>query len=254
MSYWPDGYLITVAYQLVRRLDWDRITQIESTLTRADFTTVFDDLRAQGIEVASDGDDEITYRDAAAEAAARPRIAHLRSLVARLRTAGAAAFADPGDLPERLHCTLDHPREWFGVPDDRVDRVEIINFTDMPPDDPRWRSRSRVAECSELRMLKLVSVRLDALPLDIDLGRLDKLVALNLDANRLTALPAELAAARSLEWLSLNENPITAESLEPLRALPRLRYLGLIGTKAKADVDRVRAFVPHDCVIQRVAG
>jgi hypothetical protein len=253
MANWPDGYLISVAYQLVRRLEWDRITT-DSTLSLAAFTNVFDRLRALDIEVASDGDDDVTYRDAAAETAARPLLAELRALVSRLRTAGAAAYVDPGDLPERLHCTVEYPREWFGVPDGELERVEILNFTDMPPEDPRWRARSRVADCRELRLLKLVSVRLDVSALDIDLGRLSKLVALNLDANRLTALPSELAAAASLEWLSLNENPITAESLEPLRALPRLRYLGLIRTNAQAGPDRVRAIVPRDCVIQYVAG
>lgn len=254
MNDWPDGYLVTVAYQLVRRLDWERITVADATLARADFTSVFDALRVHGIEPTSDGPDELTYSGTAVKAAVQPLLARLRALVARVRAAGAVAFAAPGDLPERLHCTLDHPREFFGVPDGPLDRVEIINFTDMPEHDLRWLARSRVGECGALRMLKLVSVHLSSFPLDIELGRLTKLVALNLDANKLAALPPEISAARSLEWLSLNENPLTAEGLEPLRALPRLRYLGLIRTAARSELDRVRALVPEQCVIQYVAG
>jgi hypothetical protein len=254
MTDWTDGYVVTLAYQLVRRLDWDRLAAIDGKLSRTDFKIVFDGLRSHGIEVFSDGVDELTYRNDAAQAAVPALLAQLRALVARLRTAGAAAFTDPTDMPERLHCTLNQPREWFGVPEDRLDRVQILNFTDMPADDSCWLARSRVAQCSALRLLKLVSVRLDASSLDIELGHLDELLALNLDANRLTALPPEIADARSLEWLSLNQNPITADSLEPLSGLPRLRYLGLVGTEAKAEVDRVRAIVPRECVIQCLPG
>ncbi len=139
----------------------------------------------------------------------------------RLVPAAAAAAACAAPRPERplcLHFSLLTPSTFFppaALPQNQFDCIDLSDNA---------------------------IVRLEGLP------KLPRLAALHLASNRVARVARGLeAAAPALEWLTLTNNRLAAVAdLEPLGALPRLKYLSLIDNPVTAQPG-YRAFLIARC-------
>lgn len=246
MNEWDDAYLVAVADSLAFALSptsWTRLAAYDSGLQRSALTEPLAALAQAGVQV-SFGDGSLPGLEGADPIA----IGRLREAVRRMRELAPHALGDPPLAVDRFLCTDPWPRIYgSAVLEHRpATPVHVVQESDTATDVDRWQRLERLHTLSDLRVLILFGApgSLGAL----DLEKFGALTILDLEGSRLSSLPPSIVRAARLEVLYLGRNSLSIDALGGLRALPRLRYVGLrdSGIDARA-AGSLRALLPPGC-------
>ena len=247
MSYEP-GYTAAVADGLVFALRgevWARLSAHDGAINLATVKAELARLRKLGVRI-DFGDGEV----AAVPDTAGSVIATLEDQLRRIREVAPIALASGADTFARVMCTDPWPRIYTTAVLKWPSRtpVHVVQASDLAAVLEQWEKVPELAKFSELRTLRLFGSPLDGWPWPLELGVFRELQALDLATSRLRAVPRDIANATALEAIELADNPLDAGSLDVLAALPRLRYVGLRGTRIEAaQLAGLRAKLPEGC-------
>jgi hypothetical protein len=222
---WSDGYVVAVAWDALfnYRHSWDRLEEVDATLSVEELDQLLDAVRAAGNEVGPETPPHLRHGDAV-----EAQVARLFALLERVRRAVKAAFVGAQFLPDQIWGTCRFPRSYLTLPSAALapaQEVMIIHLGDLTPRSAGWQQRARLVDYPNLEVLKLFSMELGRHPFGIDLPRLARLQYLDLRGNVFDEVPLQALRCASLRYLALSDNPLTA--LPDLSALPRLEYLEL---------------------------
>ena len=244
------GYVVAVADSLVFSLlddEWMRLRTFDSHIRQTSLRSALTALAVLGVHP-SFGDGELP----AVPPNGMPHVAALRELLRRIREIAPHALAGGADTFTRILCTERFPRIYTTAVLDLwpTTPVHVVQASDLAFHPAEWLRVGELARFTGVRSLMMFGSPLGRWPMPLDLSSFTRLRALDLSRSQLRSLPPTLERVASLEALELAENPIAADMLDVLEALPGLRYLGLRGTEVTADdVEVLRAHLPSRCEI-----
>jgi hypothetical protein len=254
--HWQDNYLTAVAAQLDWWFAsyWHLLEELDSKLSYGCLREILDQVESAGIPVEV-GLINWKFENEQQRILVEPLLEELRKRLARVRSAGQKVFADPWLPSFHLACMSEWPLMQSDLPaegDAMLNQIVLFDFSDFPKHNPEWENRYRIATLSNLEYLAYQGNEINDDTLGIDIDKLPKLRALDLERNSLRELPKEVLACRRLEVLKLYDNPDLGQSLDPemLSQLGPLRLLDLRGTNIpSATLAKIKKKLP-DCIIE----
>ncbi len=234
------GYVAAVADSLVFALGdaWGRLAAVDAAISR---DRVKAELAGLGVEIGF-GDGTVPTVPEAAVGGLRDQLRRIRDAAPRALAAGADTFA-------RILCTDPWPRIYTTAVLDwpSTTPVHVVQASDLAYAREQWARVVELEKFKDVRMLVMFGSPL-YMAWPWDLAVFPRLQALDFSSSRLRWLLPDLANAVALEALELADNPLEADSLELLAALPSLRYVGLRGTGLTAAATAsLRARLPAGC-------
>jgi len=234
------GYVVAVADGLVFALgaEWERLSAGNPEISRDRVRAALARLDELGVRPSfGDGALPTIPPEGAVD------VDTLADQLARIRDVAPRVLATGADTLSRNLCSDPWPRIYttavLDVP--ATSPVHVVQASDLASSD-QWARVGSLAELRDIRLLIMFGAPLDRSPWPFAGNPFPDLRALDVSGSRMRALPSALAQATMLEALELADNPLESESLAPLAALPRLRYLNLQNTGlARRDLPHLPA-------------